>query len=272
MAPRRKSGQQNRGAATPAAARAGDPPVEGLRQVQVPRTYMVIVDQIRELVDSGALAPGDKLPTERVLAEQLGVSRASMREALTALEVMGLIDSRPGSGNYVAEVISEDALNTQFASLIAEGGTNEILETRGVFEPGVAALAAQRRTAEDLDAMRSCMAAMERHVERAEDSWEADWGFHRAVAAACQNPTILAVVDLFTERMASPLWQVMRDRNLAADPGRAAQYLSDHQRIHQAIADGDSQAAAERMQAHVTRIVEDLAAASQDLGDGESES
>lgn len=258
MAPEPDSGELTTGAAASAAA-PGGPGVEGLRHVHVPRVYMVIVDQIRSLIDSGVLSPGDKLPTERVLSEQLGVSRSSMREALTALEVMGIVDSRPGSGNYIAKGMSEGFADTAFAELIEQGGTIEILETRGIFEPGVAALAAERRTSEDLEAMATCVQTMERNVERGEDSWEADWGFHRAVAAACQNPMTLAVCDLLTQRMGGVLWQVMRDRNLGTHPGRPMQYVHDHRSILQAIESGDAVAAADHMRDHVARISEDLA-------------
>ena len=77
-----------------------------LKQVRIPRVYSLVVEQIRELIESGQLKPGDKLPTERSLAEQLGVSRSSVREALSALEVLGVINSRQGLGNYVANNVS----------------------------------------------------------------------------------------------------------------------------------------------------------------------
>jgi GntR family transcriptional repressor for pyruvate dehydrogenase complex len=227
--------------------------------VKVPRVYMVIVDQIRKLIENGVLTPGDKLPTERVLAEELGVSRSSMREALTALEVMGIIDSKPGSGNYVARAPVSELAAHEYAGLIAEGGTNEIVELRSVFEPGIAELAAERRTREDLRAMNSCLTKMEKRIKAGEDSWEPDWGFHRAVAAACQNPMILAVCDLLTQRMSGLLWQVMRDRNLATDSERPTRYLQDHHGIHDAIRRHDAVGAGELMKTHLARIADDLA-------------
>jgi GntR family transcriptional regulator, transcriptional repressor for pyruvate dehydrogenase complex len=250
-------------AASSTGAAAGDlipvEPAGTLRQVRIPRVYMMIVDQIRNLIETGVLAAGDKLPTERVLSDQLGVSRSSMREALTALEVMGIIDSRPGSGNYIARGMSDDFADREFADLIAQGGTNEILETRSIFEPGCAAFAAQRHTQQDLEAMARCIATMERQVSTGEDSWDADWGFHRAVAAACQNPTTIAVYDLLTQRMSGLLWQVMRDRNLGTDEERPMQYLHDHREIYDAISSGDAGAAGGLMRVHVARIAEDLA-------------
>ncbi|HZQ80874.1 MAG TPA: FadR/GntR family transcriptional regulator [Gaiellaceae bacterium] len=230
-----------------------------LQQVRVPRVYMVIVDQIRRLIETGVLAPGERLPTERALAEELGVSRSSMREALTALEVMGIIDSKPGSGNYVVQILPADLAEVEYAGLIAEGGTNEILEARSLFEPGVAALAAERRTRSDLAKMRAAIDEMAELIARGADSWEPDWGFHRAIVVACQNPMMVAVCDLLTQRMAGRLWQVMRERNLATDPGRPSRYLQDHHDIFDAVRQRDPAAAGSRMRLHLARIVDDLA-------------
>jgi GntR family transcriptional repressor for pyruvate dehydrogenase complex len=238
-----------------------------LQQVRVPRVYMVIVDQIRRLIETGVLSAGDKLPTERTLAEELGVSRSSMREALTALEVLGFIDSKPGSGNYIAQMLPGDFADNEFVGLIAEGGTNEILEARSLFEPGVAELAADRRTRADLAAMKSSIGEMEKLIAAGADSWEPDWGFHRAVVAACQNPMILAVCDLLTQRMAGRLWQVMRERNLATDPQRPARYLLDHRQIYDAIRHSDTAAAGARMRTHLARIADDLADAATSAGE-----
>jgi GntR family transcriptional regulator, transcriptional repressor for pyruvate dehydrogenase complex len=237
-----------------------------LQQVRVPRVYTVIVDQIRRLIEKGVLAAGDKLPTERALAEELGVSRSSMREALAALEVLGYIDSRPGSGNYIAQVLPPDFADVEYVGLIAEGGTNEILEARSLFEPGVAGLAAERRTTADLAAMKSCIEEMERLIAAGADSWEPDWGFHRVVAAASQNPMILAVSDLLTQRMAGQLWQVMRARNLATDPDRPPRYLRDHREIYDAIRRSDASAAAALMRDHLARIADDLAEVATSVG------
>jgi GntR family transcriptional regulator, transcriptional repressor for pyruvate dehydrogenase complex len=230
-----------------------------LQQVRVPRVYMVIVDQIRRLIDTGVLAPGDRLPNERALAEELGVSRSSMREALTALEVLGIIDSKPGSGNFVVHTLPREFADQEFAGLIVEGGTNEILEARSLLEPGVAALAAQRRTRVDLATMRACIAEMAELIEVGTDSWEPDWGFHRAVVVACQNPMMVAISDLLTQRMAGRLWQVMRERNLATDPVRPTRYLQDHRDIYEALRQRDDAAAYSRMRIHLARIMDDLA-------------
>lgn len=230
-----------------------------LKQVRIPRVYSVVVEQIRALIESGALKPGDKLPTERSLAEQLGISRSSVREALSALEVLGVIQSRQGLGNYVANHEAGDLSEDKFEDLIEAEGTLEIVEARQVFEPGVAALAARRRTEADLRALESCITEMERLVGEGQDSWEPDWGFHVALAHACHNPMVTALADVITQRVRGRLWQLMREHNYAGDPERPRQYLERHRRIYEAVVRGNPQEAEEAVRRHLAEITENLA-------------
>jgi GntR family transcriptional repressor for pyruvate dehydrogenase complex len=229
-----------------------------LKQVRIPRVYSVVVEQIRALIESGELKPGDKLPTERSLAEQLGISRSSVREALSALEVLGVIQSRQGLGNYVANHEAADLSEDKFEDLIEAEGTLEIVEARLLFEPGAAALAAQRRTEADLRALQSCITEMERLVGEGQDSWEPDWGFHVALANACHNPMVTALADVITQRVRGRLWQLMREQNYAGEPERPRQYLERHRRIYQAIVRGDSEAAEDAVRRHLAEITENL--------------
>lgn len=219
---------------------------------------MVVVEQIRELIHTGVLKSGDKLPTERTLAEQLGVSRSSVREALSALEVLGVIQSRQGLGNYVANNLTDDVPEEQFEDLIFEGGTLEIIEARQLFEPGVAALAARHRTGDDLVALRSCVAEMQQRLADGGDAWEPDWGFHVAVATACHNPLVSALADLVTQRVSGRLWLLMREQNYASDPARPARYLNSHRLIYEAIERGDPAAAEDASRQHLADILDDL--------------
>jgi GntR family transcriptional repressor for pyruvate dehydrogenase complex len=229
-----------------------------LKQVRIPRVYTVVVEQIRDLIEMGQLKPGDKLPTERSLAEQLGISRSSVREALSALEVLGVIQSRQGLGNYVANNLSSELPEDQFEELIESEGTLEIIEARQLFEPGVAALAARRRTDADLRALRTCVTEMERLLGEGLDTWEPDWGFHVALANACHNPVVSAITDLITQRVRGRLWQLMREQNYASDPARPSQYLDRHRRIYEAIERGDPRAAEDAARRDLAEITKDL--------------
>jgi GntR family transcriptional repressor for pyruvate dehydrogenase complex len=216
------------------------------------------MEQIRELIEGGQLKPGDKLPTERSLAEQLGVSRSSVREALSALEVLGVIHSRQGLGNYVAHNVSSELPQDQYENLIVEGGPLEIIEARQLFEPGVAALAARRRTEADLQAIRACITEMERLIAEGGNAWEPDWGFHVAVANAGHNAVVSALADLITQRVSGSLWQLMRERNYASDPARPRHYLNSHRLIYEAIERGDASAAEAALRLHLAEITDDL--------------
>ena len=229
-----------------------------LKQVRIPRVYTVVVEQIRDLIETGQLKPGDKLPTERSLAEQLGISRSSVREALSALEVLGVIQSRQGLGNYVASQAPGDLSEDKFEDLIEAEGTLEIVETRQLFEPGVAALAARRRTQADLRALQDCITEMERLLREDLDSWEPDWGFHIALANACHNPVVSAIADLITQRVRGRLWRLMREQNYAGEPARPRQYLDRHRQIYEAVAQGNPRAAEDAVRRHLAEITENL--------------
>ncbi|MDB5056894.1 MAG: transcriptional regulator, GntR family [Chloroflexi bacterium] len=229
-----------------------------LEQVRIPRVYSLVVEQIRALIDSGQLKPGDKLPNERSLAEQLGISRSSVREALSALEVLGVIHSRQGLGNYVANNAPTELPEEQFEDLIVKGGPFEIIEARQLFEPGVAALAAVRRTDADLAAIWKCIEDMEAQLALGADAWEPDWGFHVALANACHNPVITAIAELITQRVSGRLWLLMREHNYASDPARPRLYLDSHRRIFEAIQRGDPRAAEEALRQDLAEITKDL--------------
>jgi GntR family transcriptional repressor for pyruvate dehydrogenase complex len=231
-----------------------------LKQVRIPRVYSVVVEQIRNLIETGQLKPGDKLPIEKSLAEQLGISRSSVREALCALEVLGVIQSRQGMGTYVANNnVATDLSEDQFEDLIEAEGTLEIVEARQVFEPGVAALAARHRTDADLAALQACITRMEQLLEAGLDSWEPDWAFHVALAAASHNSVVSALADMISQRVRGRLWQLMREQNYSSDPGRPRQYLDTHRRIYEAIERGDARAAEEAVSHHLAEIWKDLA-------------
>jgi GntR family transcriptional repressor for pyruvate dehydrogenase complex len=121
------------------------------RPIKTKRIYEEIVEQLKELISKGELKHGQKLPAERELAESLGVSRASVREALTALEAIGILDIRPGEGTFIRET----SVSTTFAPLtmileMEQNSISQLMEVRRVLETEIAALAVQRATEEDL--------------------------------------------------------------------------------------------------------------------------
>jgi DNA-binding FadR family transcriptional regulator len=235
---------------------------EDLQPIRPTRIYTEIVDRVLELINRGDVAVGDRLPPERQLAQQLDVSRSALREAMTALEVLGIVEIKAGVGIFIGKksgAANNSAVIDKVADLIAKVGPLEILEVRTLVEPGAARLAAERRTADDLLAMESAVRQMERELSEGRDAWQPDWGFHRAIAAATQNPLVEMVFDNLGQRMENPLWALMRAHNFEFED-RGRRYLEDHQAILDAIRRGSGSAAFRAMHAHIRMIEADLEA------------
>lgn len=226
------------------------------KPVRTSRVYSEVVAQILRLVDGGQIGPGDRLPPERFLAEQLQVSRSSVREAMTALEVLGVVEIRAGHGIFVGRAQSNHLIE-EVSSLTEEQGPLEILEARLLIEPGAAQLAATRATAADRQSMRDQLRLMKEQLDRGMDAWAPDWGFHQAVAKAAQNPVVDAMLEVITQRTQSELWIRMRTHNFE-QRARAFRYLEQHTGILAAIERGDGRAADQLMRKHIRSIQADL--------------
>ena len=167
-----------------------------LHAVEPRRLYRQVADQLRQLIDSGEYPVGNRLPTERELAAQLGVSRPTVREALIALEVDGRVRIRVGSGIYV---LAPQEPTTIAAPAVA--GPFEILAARALFEGAIAEQAAQIASPADLAGIDATLIRMKSATESAE-SIAADRAFHLAVAGVLSNDAISSVVgDLFDQRI-----------------------------------------------------------------------
>jgi DNA-binding FadR family transcriptional regulator len=217
-----------------------------------PQRYERIAERLAADIRAGRLAPGERLPSERELARRLEVGRASVREAIGALVLRGAVETRPGSGSFVAS----DALErlTPGTELTAhDAGPFDLLEARLMLEPGVAALAAQRARRDDeaerlLDAMDAAEAAEDRA------GWnDGDRRFHRAIAALTANPVLLGLADHIAALMDQPLWQRLRDDSIAR-PGRARIHAAEHRMIYEAIVDGNVAAASFYATQHLERV------------------
>jgi len=214
------------------------------------RVNEALVRAIQDQIRRGDLKPGDRLPPERRLAGLFGASRSSVREALRILELSGLIYSRHGEGNFVAETLPSAAftlvsfLEGQRASLI------DLSEARKMFEPHLASLAAERATSEDLEKLRKATEEEESDLRagHAEAAARSDRAFHQAVAAASGNQTLIHLHGYLSDLIASG-----RREALEHEP-RRAQSAIDHRKICQAIARGDCAAARAAMLQHLQNV------------------
>jgi len=158
------------------------------------RLYQDIVAQIEALLDRGELRPGDQLPTERALAEQLQVSRASVREALRSLELLGIVDTRAGGGTFVRRAVAGD-LARPLSALISRGHPiADVIEVRGLIEPALAASAAERATHQELVELRELLAAQERKVSAGESYIDEDTRFHELIGQAAGNQILVTML------------------------------------------------------------------------------
>jgi DNA-binding FadR family transcriptional regulator len=229
--------------------RKRQPETMPLHAIEPRRLYRQVADQLRQLIDSGEFPVGERLPTERELAAQLGVSRPTVREALIALEVDGRVRIRVGSGIYV--------LAPQEQAMIAPpplAGPFEILAARALFEGAIAEKAAQAALPADLERIDAALARMKGAADSATESIAADRAFHLAVARVLANDAISKVVgDLFDQRI-NPYFARLASYFESPSSWRAA--FNEHGAIRDRIANADSAGARAAMQAHLERSQE----------------
>jgi GntR family transcriptional regulator, transcriptional repressor for pyruvate dehydrogenase complex len=238
-------------ASSPRLAPAGETPV--YKVVRTSRLYEQIVQQIEESVLNGSLKPGDQLPAERELAQQLGVSRTAVREAVKALREKGLVEAYSGRGTFVTDGTTQ-AARQSFDLMVKVGqqeGAPHLAELRLILEPGIAALAAVRVKEEDLTAMREAVAVMDRAQDDPEAYIEADLDFHLALAETVANPLILSLIDSIVGLLRE---QRIKIFNVEGGPQRGQVH---HKRILEAMERRDAEMARTAMRAHLEQVRED---------------
>jgi len=216
------------------------------RPVDSRRLYQQVADRIRAVIADGGFGVGARLPPERELALQLGVSRPSLREALIALEIDGRVEIRGGSGVYVcAPVAASEARDT---SALGESPT-ELMQARAALEGAVITLAAARVTRAGLDRVEEALAAMRREHARGRMPLEADRRFHLAIAEMSANSVLVRMVGELFDGRHSPISSRLSGRSETAQTWTAA--LAEHEAIWRALEARDPQAAAAAMFSHL---------------------
>jgi GntR family transcriptional repressor for pyruvate dehydrogenase complex len=227
--------------------------------VRLNKASQQIVSQIRALIFEGRLSPGDKLPSESALLAQFHVSKQTLKEALRALEYMGLIDMRKGvtGGAFIVEVdtavIREVLANFLYFKNLS---IRNLSEVRKIVEPYAAGMAARSISEKDLQTLGDLVKSSKRRQESRTYSTEitnVDLEFHRVIANGTNNPILVLMVD-FVET-------VMADLKKVVKPGAAfaAEVLRAHENIYEAIAAKDEERAASEMQKHILDVEENLA-------------
>jgi GntR family transcriptional regulator, transcriptional repressor for pyruvate dehydrogenase complex len=215
---------------------------------------MAVTDEaivkIKEMILSGELEPGSRLPPEKELSEHLGLSRNSLREAVKALEVIKVLDVRRGDGTYVTSL--EPRLVLEAISFVIDlhddSSILEIFAVRRILEPAAAALAAAKISAVDAQRLRHLIETVD-ELPTVEDLVEHDISFHRAIAGATGNSYLASLIDnLSSDTARARMWRGMTQENVVA------RTLSEHLAIADAISNGDAELARALTVVHINGV------------------
>jgi GntR family transcriptional repressor for pyruvate dehydrogenase complex len=228
------------------------------------KNYMQIARQIRNSIRDGLLKVGAQLPPERDLVQQFGASRASVREALSALEMLGLIECRGGQGNFIKADGSDGTIDGELLrTLLQDHDPYEIFEARLEMEPRLAYLAAERATDEERDRLAAhvarmrelgelIVAAVDRHA-LVEEYMEEDRKFHLEIGRAAHNSVLFTVFSGVNLMMKETHWKAMKSKGLH-DPAHVASYAVEHHAILAAILATDARAAERQLRRHLSML------------------
>jgi DNA-binding FadR family transcriptional regulator len=228
-----------------------------LGPICVEQVYEQIAGRIMQDIRAGLLEPGERLPSERELARQMAVGRSSVREAIGMLQVDGIVETRPGSGSFVA-LDARDRLRAEPASVLQthDASPFAVLEARESFEPAITRLAAVRARRDAFT--ERLLAEMERLTDPTDAEQRAIWSesdrlFHRQIGAMTGNPVVVGIYEQIAGLMDQPLWRRLRDDSLA-QPGRMQIHIAEHRMIYEAVAEGDLEAAELYARQHIRRV------------------
>lgn len=206
----------------------------------------LVVQRIKDLLARGELKAGSRLPPERELAEMLNISRPSLRTALKALSVMGIIRAKPGAGTYIAESLPEVFTEPMhFMTLINNTSVEELFEARRIIEAGLAEIAAERAVAEDIEALNREIDGMRETIYDPENYLKHDVRFHQIIARASNNKLMSGVMDTIAQLLFHIRRQTIKD---ARDLEEAIDW---HRKIVDAIRKRDSKRAKDMLSSHL---------------------
>lgn len=220
-----------------------------------------VVEKLLALVQARGLQPGQRLPAERALAAELGVSRSSLREAIQKLASQGVLNARQGDGTYLQSTASADWLQEAVAPLVNLLDTDpgyrfDVIETRHALETATAELAAQRATAEDKDRIRRAFDVMIEHQQsgHTELAARSDAQFHLAIAEASHNLVLKQLMHGLFSVVLSTVTRNREDMFRFSAPETLRRLSAEHQAVMQAIVDGDAPRARASMVDHLEHV------------------
>ncbi|MEM1358241.1 MAG: FadR/GntR family transcriptional regulator [Bacteroidota bacterium] len=226
--------------------------LDNLSEIKIESPVDIIIRQLRGLITTGQLAPGDRLPAERKMAERMGVSRGNVRDAIQKLEFYGILRTLPQSGTVVAGmgIAALEGLITDVLA-IEEHDFASLVETRVLLELEAARLAAKRRTTDDLAAIKNALKAYEVKLRAGDSAVEEDLLFHLKLAEASKNPVLKSLMLIITPDILS----YYRKYNVCGKE-EDLKTLDEHEAILRCVQDQDVDGAARTMQKHLKDVSE----------------
>jgi len=223
------------------------------------RSYQKLAASIAALITEGEFKVGDRLPSERALADRFSVSRTLVREAIIVLEIQGNVEVRGGSGIYVCAPAPGAVAPASAYTLSPGPGPFELLRARCLIEAEIAAVAAESRKDSDLDRIYSALVEMRENMHDKEANEAADRLFHLRIAESTGNSVLLQMVTAVWDHTKAPIWSQLEAHFHTPALRRASQ--DDHQRVFTALLERDADAARKAMRAHIERVISEFAQA-----------
>ncbi|WP_291300670.1 FadR/GntR family transcriptional regulator [Desulfosporosinus sp. BICA1-9] len=227
--------------------------------IKTQKIYQVVFESIRDSIINGELKAGQKLPPERVLAKRFQVSRTSIREALMALEISGIIEIKSSEGSFIRQIETKTLINDLSAAIIKaeDSMVYEMLEVRRLIESECAALAAVRASSFNLARIRQHLDDMAKSEFDEESGLSADVNFHYSVAQAANSPILFDLMKVLVNRMKGTIRATRCYR--FSQPNRFEETLNEHKDIYIAISSNNPDRARSLMTKHLIDIREEIA-------------
>ena len=233
--------------------------IENLKRVSRVSVSDEIVDQLIDLISRGVLKPGQRMPSEKQLSQQFGVGRTSVREALRSLSATGIVESRPGEGNFVSEDNSKYLEKTlQWGLLLDRKVLEDLIETRLMLESHTSFLAAQKASRKDLNEISSTIERMEELTADPDEYLEFDLRFHLAIAQATQNSILRQLLSMTRGYLQVWIKETLSETPASESGSRAKLSIAEHRKIFLALEQRKADQAREAMTEHILSSSADL--------------
>ncbi len=231
------------------------------KKIETKKKSTYAAEQIVEAIRRGDYQVGDKLPSEREIAEQMGVSRPSVREAISALQIVGILESRPGDGTYVVKALTD--FEEEYSALLLleqSESLSEAFEARRVLEESVIRLACEKAAPEDIEDVARVLEEMKQAAQEQnfEALMETNRRFHWAIAEATHNSLLLRALEPLLEVMRQRLPRELRGKYYREDAQKFEETYEMHQRIFDALAARHVTQAVQAMIRHFDILEKDL--------------